>query len=447
MTGPQRVAPRLAWCVASTVVAVAGAFGQGACRDALPAAAPPVSDAGDAHADRKLDVEAPSPDADSPPPGEAIDTIVGQFDTFRTQVADIVPLGDSAFVVGYRDARDRLQVVRWDATGRQGPAEAVAEGARWVRADTSLGFVRADVACPGLGGARVNTLAVEHGGDTPVVRLDLHANCDGHMTLTSVPIAAGVRPSAVTVAGDGSTPARTLVVYGRLSQLLGRLVTHGSALGQPPTVGDEFPVARFTLGGAFSTDVIHNRHSNRYIVGFIQRGGFACSIWNVVLDASADPPVVLNGPTQFGGCDSDQGGHHTSVAYNPLGDGRYVWWRQDMALVKSVFIHDSSGALTAETGLVTANVVEFGNIWTAPVAATASATVPYVAMFGQPAVHLFDMDAAGAWTDRVTRFGPSAQVAVRVFPAAVVGLVRSLDAPELGTTTLRLLKTPFPTSP
>jgi hypothetical protein len=407
----------------------------------------PGPDGRDAPAEQHLDTgEGPS-DAEPPPAGEVIDTIVGQFDTFRTQVADIVPLGNAEFVVGYRDARDRLQVVRWDTAGRQGSAEAVAEGVRWLRADTSDGFSVADPACPRAGGVRINTLAVEYGGAAPSVRLDVHANCDGRMTMTTVPIAAGVRPSTVTVPGSGATPARTLVVYGRTSQLFGRMVTHVAHPDQPPVTGEEFPIARFSLGGAFSTDVIHNRHSNRYIVGFVQKGGFACSIWNVVLDPDVDPPVVVNGPTQVGGCDGDQGGHHTSVAYNPLGDGHYAWWRQDMKLVKSVFIHDAFGAATSPTGLGTADVVQFGNIWTAPVAHTKSAAVPYVAMFGQPAVHLFDMDAAGVWVDRVPRFGPSVQVAVRAFPATVVGLVRSLDAPELGTTTLRLLQVPFPLAP
>lgn len=447
MIGSPPASWRLAWFVAGVATVGCRAEPPGAVpRDGASPdrASPSDRGTGDAPAEAHLDADELVSDAHPPPQGEAIDTIVGQFDTFRTQVADIVPLGDGEFVVGYRDARDRLQVVRWDTRGRQGPAEVVAESVRWVRADTSDGFFRADPACPRAGGAHTNTLAVEYGGDTPLVRLDLHANCDGHLTMTSVSIASGVRPSAVTVPGVGSAPARTLVVYGRLSQLLGRLVTHGAEPGQPPVLGEEFPVARFSLGGAFSTDLIHNRHSDRYIVGFIQRGGFACSIWNVVLDAAMDPPVVVGGPTQFGGCDSDQGGHHTSVAYNPLGDGRYIWWRQDMTLVKSVFVHDSSGALTAAPRLGTANVVEFGNIWTAPVAATASAAVPYVAMFGQPAVHLFEMDAGGAWSDRMPRFGPSAQTAVRAFPSSVVGLVRSLDAPELGTTTLRLLQLPFP---
>jgi hypothetical protein len=383
-------------------------------------------------------------DGGAAPVGEVIDTVVGAFDTYRAQIADIVPLGDGAFVVGYRDPNDRLKYARWGPSGPRGQAEFAGEGALWMRADTTDGLWRADSGCPGAGGARVNTMAIQLGGDTPTVRLDVHRNCDGEMTVLPVPIADGVRPSSVTVPGTATMAARTLVVYGRGPQLLGRFVVHPLAVEQVPTLEDEFPIARFTLGGAFSTDVIHNRHSNRFIVGFIQRGGFGCSVWNVVLDAAANPPSVVSGPTQFGGCDGDQGGHHTSVAYNPLGDGSYAWWRQDMTLVKSVFIHDASGAATSPVGLATANVVQFGNLWTTPVAATGSAATPYVALFGQPRVHLFDLDAAGTWADRVPDFGSTVQVALRVLPAAVVGLVRVPDGADIVTSTLRLLQTPFP---
>jgi hypothetical protein len=375
------------------------------------------------------------------PQGVAIDTVVGGHDTYRGQIADVVPLGDAAFVVEYRDANDQVKVVGVDSVGLQGPPQMVAEGGRWVRGDTSEGFSRQDAGCAEM--VRVNTMAVEHGVDMARVRLDVHSDCAGAKTMVPVPVGAGVRPSAVTVVDAAGTSARTLVVYGRQSRLVGRFVFHGATGTDAPTVGEEFSIATFTLGSAFSTDVIYNRHSARFIVGFIQRGGFACSTWNVVLDAASDPPAVVDGPTQFGRCDGDQGGHHTSVAYNPRGDGTYAWWRQDMDLGKAVFIHDSSGALTANAGLPTANVVAFGNIWTAPVASSARPELPYLALFGEPEVHLFGLDGAGAWTDRVSRFGPAVQTAVRASPTLVVGLLRVPDDNQYTTSTLRLLTMPL----
>lgn len=315
----------LLWCLA------AGGCGGAATTirsgtDAGVADSGPIGDGerGDALLDGQNEQRPEDGGADLALAGEVIDTVVGAHDTYRTQIADIVPLGDDTFVVGYRDASDRLQYARWDEAGRRGPLELAADGVRWVRADTSEVVSQPDSSCSQGGATRISTLAVQTGGDAPVVRLDIHSNCDGRTSVIPVPLGPGVRPSAVTVGARGDT-ARTLVVYGRAAQLVGRFVTHAVVPGAGVTLGDEFSIAQFSLGGAFSTDVIHNRHSNRFIVGYIQRGGFGCSVWNVVLDAATDPPKVVDGPTQFGLCDGDQGGHHTSVAYNPRGDGRYVW--------------------------------------------------------------------------------------------------------------------------
>ena len=80
----------------------------------------------------------------------------------------------------------------------------------------------------------------------------------------------------------------------------------------------------------FSTDVIYNQHSDRFIVGEIDRyAEQGCLIRNAVIAVDANLSATVERVKVFGNCDTGAGGHHTAVAYNPRGDGTYLWWRQD----------------------------------------------------------------------------------------------------------------------
>lgn len=133
------------------------------------------------------------------------------------------------------------------------------------------------------------------------------------------------------------------------------------------------------------------------------------------------------------------------MAYNPSGDGRYAWWRQNLNKDKRVFIHDQMGQVTEADALGTADVLGFGTIWTAPVTATFSSQTTYVALFGVPEVHAFSFSPSQVWKEYTSTVGQAYQVALRAMPAEVLALVRVPDgAAYQGTATLRLLRFAVP---
>jgi hypothetical protein len=93
-------------------------------------------------------------------------------------------------------------------------------------------------------------------------------------------------------------------------------------------------------------------------------------------------PPVLGTATPFGTCDSDAGGHATSVAYSPVAGGRYVWWRQNHMTSKGIYPHGSMGEILAGHQQRTDQPNEEQQVtaWTVPVAATSNSEFPYMFM-------------------------------------------------------------------
>ena len=390
-------------------------------------------------------------DPSTAPLGEVVGTVVNDHLTYRTQIADIVPLGADAFAVGFRDATDHLEYAYWDGRGRQGPAEVAADEVPWMRSDSSRPREAVDSRCGSAGRAWIDTMAIETGINTTAkVRLDVHTNCGDQMSFTSYDIGEGARPASATTGSFDLGTAKTLVVYGRLDHLWGRFVHRAADRSEMGTIGDEFAIAKFEKGAVFSVDVFYNQHSERFIIGYIERAAMYCTEWNVAIGDSSFPPSILSGPTQFGVCDGDVGGHHTSSAYSPDGDGSYVWWRQDMDKIKRVFRHDRLGGLMSPLGLSTAEQAPNaeslgvrGNIWTAPVTASVDGDASYYSIFGIPDLHLAKVGDDRTWVDAVPNFARPYQVALRAFPGKIVALVRIADGEIFtGTATLRLVVAP-----
>ena len=140
---------------------------------------------------------------------------------------------------------------------------------------------------------------------------------------------------------------------------------------------------------------------------------------------------------KVGVCDVEAGGHHTAVAYNPLGDGTYLWWRQDDNLQKAVYVHDAFGAPTSLPSLSTTQTLTDPpsdyQRYTVPLAQTGDARFLYVAL--KTNYHYSD----GTYTSAVYAYGkdvswtlldvPAAhdgQVAVRFVAGRTLGLMRAV---------------------
>jgi hypothetical protein len=285
----------------------------------------------------------------------------------RNPVADVVDVGSSNFVLGYYHPVDGLKYAYFNNRGDQqaGPFTAGGSGST-LRANTSKAFAWPN--CDGNGRTgSVNYFAVHVDNK---VYLDRHSRCNGQwQDLSWQEIASGGQP-AVATRGTLSN-GKALIVYQTGATLVGRFLTFtsfGNSLG---------PV--FTIAGtAGQPDVIYNQHSGKFIVGF-KTFSPVCQIRNVIITETG----AAEGPWRFfGTCDNDVGGHHTSVAYNNLGDGSYVWWRENMSQQKFVFVHDAQGQLlTAVTPFATSQpnanppTPQYG--FTVPVTHTYSATTPY----------------------------------------------------------------------
>jgi hypothetical protein len=227
-----------------------------------------------------------------------------------------------------------------------------------------------------------------------------------------------VKPS---IASEGTyANGKALLVYGRGSVLNGRYLTWSTDVfgRRTETLGSRFAITTIASNRViFSTDVIFNQHSGKYIVGYIERGAMAgCEIKNVVVSGTSR----VRNPVTFGSCDFDQGGHHTSVAYNPQGDGTYVWWRQNINRDKAVFIHDANGNLTTFPTFSTEGLN--GAVPTAPVTASVNASVPYF-ILARNFLNLFGVKSDKTFTiaDRLDL--PLGPVAVRSLTFGTVGLL------------------------
>ena len=290
-------------------------------------------------------VDAGSVMPDAIPGATWIDTI--PYDP-KSQMADIADLGQDAFVAAYVHVAFAPMHVAFDVTGAPlAPPAAYPRGghSRWLRANSSPSWR--------VGGCDTNYFAVELRDE---VRLETHARCGGAAVSVTETVVDVIdvfsRPSLATrgTPQDGAL----LVVYGKGNQVVGRLLRFrdGAPESQfgPPFVIMEVPSTR----AVFSTDVIYNQHSDRFIVGEIDRyAEQGCRIRNAVVAVDANLSATVEREKVFGECDTGAGGHHTAVAYNPRGDGTYLWWRQNKKpdLTKAIYVHDAWGELTTRTAL------------------------------------------------------------------------------------------------
>ena len=352
----------------------------------------------------------------------------------RAQMADLADVGAGGFVVGYVRAGSGLRYAGYAASGaRQVAPFAAGDRASWIRANSSEAWM--------VGGCAVNYFAVEL---DQTVQLDAHTLCaTGWDPMRRTLIDDGIaweagRPSVAT----RGTPEQgeLLFVYGKGVHILGRLLRFrgGSPVGEPSAPFVILDIPSNTL--PFSTDVIYNRHSDRFIVGAIDRYDKAgCQIRNAVLALSAgdeDPPTVET-VRKVGVCDVEAGGHHTAVAYNPLGDGTYLWWRQDENLQKAIYVHDAFGAPTSLPAFSTTQTLTEPpsdyQRYTIPLAQTGDARFRYVALkanyhYGDgtysSAIYAYGRDAS--WTLLDVPPAHDGQVAVRFLGGRTVGLMRAV---------------------
>jgi hypothetical protein len=355
---------------------------------------------------------------------QTIDTVK---DELRQPVVDVVDIGPANYVVGNILPSGDLHYSYYATTTGQQVAPFTEGGAgTWIRGNTSKSVTWPNCDGTGFKTGFVNYFAVVLGG---TVFLDEHARCAGAwrpFNFTTIDL--GDHPAVAT---RGSiTSGRALVAYGQNDHLMGRFV---SFTGFGKVLGTPFSITTIPGGGVFSVDLIYNQHSNRYIAGYIERGPGFCRVKNVTI-TDASPPVIGTA-TQFGGCDTDIGGHHTSVAYNPLmTDGSYVWWRQDMQAKKRVFIHDSQGQLTSFTPFLTDDPNPFpgsgATAWTVPVTNTYDSATPYM-LFKESLTNIFGLRADKSWSLVEPMNLTTHQMAVRSVGSETVAITKPFNGTTL----------------
>lgn len=294
-----------------------------------------------------------------------IDLVASDSNAPRRQVADIVDVGPNGkFVVAWIKSWGDLMYARYTIDG-------VAEGEPlyggfngwWVRANTSRTFSKANHKCTitTTGTLYINYFAAQinlDGAGNGDIVLDAHSTCGSALGTPAwttdfgrTPIDTGARKPSVASKTLSNGGAQMLVVYGKGSQLLGRWCTRSSlTFGTGCAPSSPFVIDGSLSGGGFlfSSDVIYNAHSNTFIVGYTSE--LTGEIKNIVLSANASvPATVVRGATLMGITQSgpEGHGHHTSVSYNPNGDGTYVWWRQNTSGDKGIFTHDQMGNATS----------------------------------------------------------------------------------------------------
>jgi hypothetical protein len=335
----------------------------------------------------------------------------------RSQMADFVDVTPDDFVLGHIARDGCVQYTRYSGDGRRERLGGGVCGGQWIRANTAPALARPDGCGPGR--PLLANLFVEQAQEDKIT-MRFFSHCgDAWRPPSALALNDGGRPAIAT---KGTLAAgKALIVYGRQDQLWGRFVSFsGEGSGGPATVlGDPVMLQQLSARAVvFSTDLIYNAHSDRFIVGYVERVPFVlCRIKNLLVPADAPAPAAEGDPTEFGECDWDTGGHHTSAAYNPLDDGTYVWWRQDMVKLKHLFVHDARGKLT---GLAPHNTNLGGNgtPWTVPVSIGRDPSLRYLAVAGWSSA-LTALGAEGTWTP-LHGYGEHRQVAVRAVGRQVV---------------------------
>jgi len=354
----------------------------------------------------------------------------------KSQMADIADLGQDAFVAAYVHVAFAPMHVAFDATGAPlGPPAAYPGGGHslWLRANSSPSWR--------VGGCDTNYFAVELRDE---VRLETHARCGGAAVSVTETVVDGInvfsRPSLATrgTPQDGAL----LVVYGKGNQVVGRLLRFrdGAPESQfgPPFAIMEVPSSR----AVFSTDVIYNQHSERFIVGEIDRyAELGCQIRNAVVAVDANLSATVEREKVFGECDTGAGGHHTAVAYNPRGDGTYLWWRQSMKpdLTKAIYVHDAWGELTTVPPYLTAEAFDETatyHRYTVPIASAGDAPIQYAFVRSgtgsgpTAASYGYTIGATPPWSRIADLPALSGQVAVRVVGGRIFSLFRGGKQPD-----------------
>jgi alpha-tubulin suppressor-like RCC1 family protein len=350
----------------------------------------------------------------------------------RASLMDIIDLGPDDFVVGYSEGGGGAVRYRHYRIGseQRDPVIRVAEMSpsgkvSTVRANSSNAIFKPDADCtdPASRWATyTNYFAVAAGS---AVFLDTFKLCDGQVSFSRSPVAAGSGPSVA------STPAgRALIAYEKnLAPLTARYVDAPPAptVGMPATLGVEFGLQN--VGGtARATDMIYNQHSDAFIVGVMSQtpitGG---KIENVRVPNGSTSSMAID---FAGNYDHNTGGHTTRVAYNPLGDGTYPWWyTEDRAFT----IHDQNGLRTSDPHFAThaPHDPSFNFYNWVPIARTYdSSRLPLLYVFFKtsdlaPATHLYGLRTDKAWVmvDPLADYGVAGDpVAVRSLRAATVGL-------------------------
>ncbi len=298
-------------------------------------------------------VPSPAP-AWSPWIEEPLDSEVEQ--DYRAPDVDIAPLGDGRFVLSYYDSDNWLRYRVFDADtdyatepqpltfshsyGRNSWIRAMTGGPVQERPDPGQIYGGGPVPLYGM----VNFFAVESNNDIFLMRheYDDRFRVSSHLvagTSGTTVFQQGGRPSVAWAEPPGLVfmdPGRALTVWGNQEALMGRFMDlDGDAIGDAFTIVDlDDDLGNYTLPFVFSTDVIWNPVSERFIVGLVARDNAQhCEFWNLRLtyDGALDDiaPPSLHGycghNVEAGGVD----GHHTSVAYTPNAAGQYAWWYID----------------------------------------------------------------------------------------------------------------------
>lgn len=298
---------------------------------------------------------APSAEEPIPEPGSVSKTLISGFNkvpldssyvaaSFRAQVVDILPLDRKRFVVTwFEEENSWLYFRRFDAeSGYKGPTYAAARSigtgdVRWVR-----GMSGGPVVNPATN--EFMNLAVFEVGDSIYASRHSYRSGNWQSRLRSVShhnagtSRNGGRPSvAWGYTGTSPSAGKALVVWGKDGDLMGRFHGfNGYGIGSPFKI---LTTPLTTHPFIFSTDIIWNSKSQRFIVGYVARDNAQhCQYWNVRLryDGSIDHSSLHPTPTQRGLCghnvSSGGDGHHTSVAYDRRSwntDGVYAWWYID----------------------------------------------------------------------------------------------------------------------
>jgi len=186
--------------------------------------------------------------------------------------------------------------------------------------------------------------------DSERVKLLRTRSCSSSsVTHDVIDIGEGHTPSVAIGRDDVGNPL-IFVTYGHINKILGRFFNdQGIALGTAFVIQDPISTDGETWG-AFSTDVIWNHRSNRFIVGTMLKSNMpyddpGCIIYN--MSVFSDGGITV--PIERGECHQARG-HHTWVDIDKRPDsnqeGEYAWWYQSFA-GKAVSIMDRFGNPTS----------------------------------------------------------------------------------------------------